>query len=47
MNEMEMPKGYSEILQQKLNREMTGYGAHILSNSTLVVLELHCTQLAL
>lgn len=47
MNEMEIPKGHSEILQQKLKREMTSYGAHILSSSTLGFLELHWTEPAL
>lgn len=47
MNELEMPKGYSENLQQKLNREMTSYGPHSLSSSALGFLELYWTQLTL
>lgn len=47
MNEIEVPKGYSENLQQKLNREMTSYEAHNLSSSLLGFLELYWTQLTL
>lgn len=47
MSEMEIAKGHSEILQQKLKREMTSYRAYILSNSALGFLELHWTELAL
>lgn len=47
MSEIEIPKGYREILQQKLNREMTSYRAHTLSRSTLGFLKLQWTQLSL
>lgn len=43
MSEMEIPKGYREILQQKLKREMTSYRAHALSSSTLEFPELQWT----